>query len=326
MLNSANLEGESVTVCIAAICKNEFGNQAVVMVSDRKFTAGSHTYQPNQTKHISFSSSVVGMIAGSISNHAAMCQSTMRSLAADPAPTVETVAKFYAQSFSELRARQAERALLAPCGLTLYSLTHDNSIPHELATHLMERVRRYALDEEFISAGIEPSGVAHLWKVYDPGWETCEDGAGYAAIGSGAEHAMAHFMHFGYTRDWTVARALFLAYSAKKRAETDPFVGSHTDVAVIGPGQIAYGPLNDSLHDDLEKAYYDSAMDEIKVLGGHYEQFEKKVEQFLKDQQQAAAEQQGGDVDRSGGEETGEEENGTIEQLPAPDHIGDAET
>src|SRR6185503_18005785 len=88
-------------------------------------------------------------------------------------------------------------------------------------------------DTGLIIAGIDGGG-AHLYAGQE-GKFSCEDAVGFAAIGAGSWHAQSQFMFARYTRSMPAAKALYLVFAAKKRAETAPGVGPETDMFIIGP-------------------------------------------------------------------------------------------
>jgi hypothetical protein len=183
---------------------------------------------------------------------------------------------------------QAERHVLAPLGLTLDGLLTDPRLSDTTAAELREDLKAWRLEDESIIAGFDANGTARLFQVSDPGWATCEDAPGYVAIGSGANHAMAQFMHHQYTREWSTPRALLMVYSAKKRAEVDAYVGKETDLFVIGPGKSIYSHVNPALTKAIEDVYDKAEADDRERFEQVNKQFEEVVNAYFKEQRKAA--------------------------------------
>lgn len=84
-----------------------------------------------------------------------------------------------------------------------------------------------------IISGVDETG-AHIYIVND-GDPICRDGVGFAAIGGGARHAESQLMLGRHAWNSPASETLLLAYTAKKRAEVAPGVGTFTDLFVCGP-------------------------------------------------------------------------------------------
>lgn len=182
-----------MTVCIAAIASSG-GLPMIITASDRKYTVGDYSYEPFQTKHYAFSNQVVVLFSGTVADHTAMASHAAMNLQKLPGAGVAEVAEYYAKAFSEYRRREAERSLLMPWGLTMKRLATDASIPESAVIRLTREMRRWELEDAAIVAGMDSQGQAHIYRILDPGWSSCEDTVGFTAIGAGEHHAMAGFM------------------------------------------------------------------------------------------------------------------------------------
>lgn len=245
-----------MTVCIAAICAN--GDQPMVVgASDRMLTAGDVEFELRQTKTYSFTPNVVGLVAGDAEAQITLCNNTFEEIAKrnDTNPLVSDVADIFANQFAEYRRVEAERAILYPIGLNFESLAKSlKDMPIELSARLMRELQQYDLEAATIITGMDAKG-AHIYTVRDPGRATCQDGIGFAAIGIGRSHAESQFMFSKYSRFVTFPRALLLTYSAKKRAEAAPGVGSATDLFTIDRMSMRYYPVVPDMEARLQKIY-----------------------------------------------------------------------
>lgn len=282
----------------------------IVGASDRKYTVGDWTYEPSQTKQYVFSHDAVALIAGDASENLAICHDVSRRLVEAPTTVIREIAEMYADAFADYRRREAERWVLRPIGLTL--ATYGAESP-ERVERLEELLRRWKLEDAAIVTGCDSTG-AHIFRVDDPGWATFLDSVAFTAIGSGANHAGAEFMRVGYERSWSVARALLLAYRAKKAAEVDPFVGKATDMFVISLGGTAPPGLSDVLFNEIEKIHAEVIEQNDAARQKADERIEHYVEEFLTEYEEQTLEpkRDEGPIDEEGlhgGSEEGEPES-----------------
>jgi ATP-dependent protease HslVU (ClpYQ) peptidase subunit len=236
-----------MTVCVAALCS---GGNAAVVASERMVTAGDVQFEHHQHKValMSLSKSAVVLIAGDLSLQMEILLDVRAEMTSNAADlwTVRQVAELFERQYDKARARRAASKLLAPLGLD-----HETFISRQQEMHaeLVMELARGLIDFEMpdlqaIITGIDPEGddQAHLYVVND-GALTVEDGAGFAAIGSGQRHAEAHFMAACHSRHAPLWQTLWAVYSAKRRAEVAPRVGRVTDLIVLGPGRGTLWPV-----------------------------------------------------------------------------------
>jgi len=146
-----------------------------------------------------------------------------------------------------------------------------------MASKLTSEILNYPMpDTGIIIAGIDEIG-AHLYSGVD-GKLACEDAVGFAAIGAGYWHAQSQFMFARYARNASAAKALYLVYAAKKRAETAPGVGSETDMFLMGPKPGTYDEVKRQVIDDVAEIYNDNLRESKRV----YERTEGKVNEYIK--------------------------------------------
>jgi len=105
---------------------------------------------------------------------------------------------------------------------------------------------------ETIIAGMDETGP-HIYSIDSDGVSSCNDSAGFAAIGIGARHAESQFMFQHFAPHWHIGPALILLYTAKRRAEVAPGVGSETDMFLIAPKGVV--PLVATLVDFFRCTY-----------------------------------------------------------------------
>jgi hypothetical protein len=247
-----------VTVCVAAICGN---GSLLVGAADRMLTAGDVQFEPQQSKLMPVTSSIVAMIAGDAAMQIEILMDVrhdvQRRVEAEPQNwwTVRDVADLYAGYYSQARLRRAEASLLAPLGLDRTTFIQRQ---RELAPELARQIATELINFEpprvsVIFAGIDPTG-AHLYVAGNSG-VTCQDGVAFASIGAGYWHADSQFMFAGHTRQRGLPETLLLTYSAKKRAEVAPGVGEGTDMFLLGEQLGSYTAIGPHVLDKLDEIY-----------------------------------------------------------------------
>jgi len=170
---------------------------------------------------------------------------------------VRDVVDLYVKHFQEYKAKFAERALLAPLGLTLETFidrqrTMDPSIVKQISGAILD----YAVpDCAVIVAGKDPDGT-HIYTV-EGTYVSALDSIGFASVGIGARHAQSQMMQSQHHWNASVSDGLLSSYVAKRRAEVAPGVGKVTDIVIIGPnlGNMVY--VADHVHVRLSQAYDD---------------------------------------------------------------------
>lgn len=246
---AAPTRGPDMTVCIAAICEGEI----LLGASDRMITSGDVQFEPDEMKVRTLTSSIVVMFSGDAALHAEVAQSVksevMDRVHSEPETwlAVQEVAQLFVSHRNAVKMRRAEAAVLQPLGLTTESYLRGlhgfaEGMVKAIATDLVQYPMPYV---SWIICGIDITG-AHIYRV-DHGALTCEDQVGFAAIGMGARHAESQLMSAEFSKRRSLAETLLLIYSAKKRAEVAPGVGSGTDLFTAGPGLGTVTPIAETV-------------------------------------------------------------------------------
>ena len=285
-------EGIPVTVCVAAICEN---NTAILGASDRMLTAGNVQFQPPASKSYQLTASIVAMAAGDMSVQAEII-SELRGrisllLKKDPPPdwlNIKDVAIMYSEIYGSIKARLGETEILIPLGLT-----HETFIARqkELSTDLVTNISTELIGKKLpptisIITGVDNTG-GHIFIV-ENGILSCHDAAGFAAIGAGWYHAGSHLMFSRHGKNGALSRTLLLTYTAKKRAEVAPGVGTETDMfAIRGLGN--YFVIGDHVINELQKRYDKAVIGHAKVEAIA----ERKADEYINQITRQPAEQTG---------------------------------
>ena len=225
-----------MTVCIAAI-SGQWTAPAIIAATDKMRTAGDVQFEGKAGKTFAFTSTVVALGAGDSSDELEICRRALARVQAAGLTEVQEIAESFAETYRTFRQEVFERELLSPYKLTLDEFNlNQRALTPEFAERIQRLVRDRYLpmsDRDFgcstIIAGVDASGP-HLYVVRDPGQVSCEDSAGFAAVGSGARHAETYLMLDGYSPDTEFWHGVLTVYSAKRQSENAPFVGPATEL------------------------------------------------------------------------------------------------
>lgn len=248
-----------MTVCIAALCRSDSEERAVV-AADRMVTLGGFIEFEHAVPKITEESSyAVAMVAGDTLLGTRLVQDVAGALAGSTPPIGE-IAQRLATKYEETRRERLEQQILTPRGLNLATFygNHTTLNPNIVAM-IDNQMAQFNLGIELLLAGADTSG-AHVYSVLNPGPpELLHDTIGYAAVGSGAIHALQALIGFGHAASADYHETVFRAYVAKRRSEVAPGVGLDTDMAVISDAGIHW--LTESeleqlreIHEEYERA------------------------------------------------------------------------
>lgn len=264
-----------MTVCAAAITRS-----TVIGASDRMLTSGTGDieFEPSISKIHKFQENICIMIAGDITLQTEILYRVMATFPTLPEIKweVKEIAEAYYKAFQESRAKMAERAILNPVGLESAA---DVFLRGDLGMRLASDLLNFKVPFiEAIVTGYDTSG-AHIYQINNNG-VACQDWVGFASIGGGAGHSNSQFMFAGHNRSCAIPETLMLVYSAKKRAEIAPGVGSETDMFFIDPPGKCFD-VGEHVLDKLEHCYQGirkSADDARKAANGEINKFIAEIQ------------------------------------------------
>lgn len=221
-----------MTICLAALCQDGEENRAVV-ATDRMVTLGGFIeFEHAIPKMAAASARAISMAAGDALIGTRIVQEVAQAVTGTP--TVLDIAQRLASQYEGTRTARIEQQLLALRGLNWQSFYGGHaSFNPQITMMLDQQMQGFNLGVELLLAGVDDSG-AHIYSVHNPGRpEYLHDVIGYAAIGSGAIHAVQSMIGFGHAANGKYHETVFRVYASKRRAEVAPGVGLDTDMAVI---------------------------------------------------------------------------------------------
>lgn len=268
-----------MTIGVAALCTIQgIPGWSVVAFSDRKLTLDGMEYEPVQGKRWDFPPRAIALLAGNMDAQFAICETTTATLKArGRLPSVKEVAEAYADAVLGFRRQATDRVVLGKYGLTrdeVLGATTDMSA-------MFREIQDYQVDAAAIIAGADSTG-GHLYAVYEPGEIVNCEARGFIAVGTGERHSHMRLQSVAYTAGQSANEAIFLAYSAKRRAESAPHVGAATDGVFVTQAGIM--PIPGELMAELAKHYNRSIYQEnktfrksLKELEGFYASLAKEL-------------------------------------------------
>jgi hypothetical protein len=258
-----------VTVCIAALCHGDSGNDPLaVIAADRMVTLGGFIeFEHAVPKMAHPSPFAVAMIAGDTLIGTRIAQEVASSLAGTSTPLL-TIAQNLAEHYEATRQGIIEANVLAPRGLSFQTFYGSHaSLNGQITMMLDQAMANLDVNVELVLAGVDAQG-AHIYTIGNPGRpERQHDVIGYAATGSGAIHAMQSMIGFGHSSTAGLNETVFRIYASKRRAEVAPGVGAETDLAIISDGGLEWLDV-----------------DSIVQLSGMYDRFRDSSSTALRDE------------------------------------------
>ena len=240
-----------MTVCIVALCDQA---RKVVIASDRMLTGGDVEFEQDIRKFESITNGCVALSAGSALEKVDLVRRCRVEVSTASSPSIGDIVSSIKDCYVALRVQKAEELHLRPLGLSLSDfLRMQGQLAPDLVLRLSHRIENERLEVDLLITGVDSSG-GHIYLVTDPGTSRCYDAVGFCAIGSGEHHAELAFIRANFSESFSLQEALFLAYRAKRDAETAPGVGGQfTDLAYIDERGLHVAP--ESNVQVLAKAY-----------------------------------------------------------------------
>jgi len=222
-----------VTVCIAVLHSK---GEGFVLASDQMTTAHfpiGYEFETDEVEKIvkiDDSCPVYALISGDVLFANTVIEQARRQIAVEGMKDVTSIAEKVREAYQKVRLTRVIRNELEPRGMTINDY-HDKQ--QKLLAPLVQVIdnafKVFNPRVEFIIAG-KDENTAHIFTVVNPGDITCHDTIGYAAIGSGAPHAIYSLIEGDYKKSLDKEQVEIIIKAAKKRSEVAPGVGRATRV------------------------------------------------------------------------------------------------
>jgi len=248
-------KGKPVTICIGVVCDN---SKKAIAISDRMIT--DEEYLQVKFEHLVpkidvLCDNCVVMIAGDALEPWEYLRQVKSRISGKNRLPIHQVLEYVKEEFVKLRNKRLNENVFHKRELTLKEFYgNQTNLDTELVTMLDQMVEDQKLELNLLLVGVDDDGAQIHW-VFDPGTSKAFNDLGYCSIGIGDRHSDITFVDSKYTPKVPFKQALYLAYKAKKRAESAPGVGEKfTDIAIIDP---KYKFVSDSTITELERVFQD---------------------------------------------------------------------
>lgn len=228
-----------MSVCICVISKGGHDNkERIVFVEDRKVSFTDFSADKAVTKSRQLARNCWVQFAGNDAEKAPLViENAQAKIGGHPPETwsPELMAKLLQAAWLECRDEQIGASVLRKHGFTFESFREHGreKCSESVYDQLHDRIDRFKFSLEFLVAGFDVDGVAHICHLDSQGSVSSYDDLGFWAIGSGA-HAALSSLSFHVERDdmcthcSCVHQTAYFACEAKFMAETDVRVGKES--------------------------------------------------------------------------------------------------
>lgn len=242
-----------MTICIGVICDD--GKKAIA-ISDRMVT--DEEYLAVKFEHLIpkidvLCDNCVCMIAGDALEPWEYLGRIKSKIGGQSRLPISQILEYAKEEFVKLRNKRANENIFLKRELTLKGFYENQAnLDSDLVTMLDQMVDECTLELFILLVGVDENG-AQIHYIVDPGTSKCFNNLGYASTGIGDRHSDITFVDSKYTSKLPFKQALYLAYKAKRRAESAPGVGEKfTDIYVISR---KYKVVSDVTIDKLREIY-----------------------------------------------------------------------
>lgn len=217
-----------MTQLVGAICE---GGNVVVVLSDRLVSRAGLTFERG-SKGEKIADNAMVLTAGTV-HEPELIHQTKADLNHISNPPLLTIAEILADKYQQIRLARAEDLYVRPRGFAgiddFYAkqrMLHDS-----LVIEISDAIERHGLGVHILLGGVDQK--AHLYCIRDPGIYSSFDSIGFYCPGMGKEQAESTFVWYDFDPDLSVRETLYIAFEAKKKAETAGQVGGKTDAWII---------------------------------------------------------------------------------------------
>lgn len=227
-------EGKPMTICIGVICDD--GKKAIA-ISDRMVTDDEYLqvkFEHLVAKIEILCDNCVAMIAGDALEPWEYLRQIKSKIGGKNRLSISEILEYAKDEFVKLRNKRVNENIFLKRELTLSRFyANQANLDSELVAMLDQMVEECRLGLFVLLVGVDDSG-AQIHYVVDPGTSKSFNNLGFASTGIGDRHSDITFVDSKYTPKVPFKQALYLAYKAKRRAESAPGVGEkYTDIIII---------------------------------------------------------------------------------------------
>lgn len=222
-----------MTICIAAISENK----RILAVTDKMITIENPirtTFEISDNNKIAqLTDKTMALFAGDVIQANEILKKAKTGIG-NPTGQVKVfdIANKVRDAFSAHWESVVSNYLFTRYRLNLEDFTkNQGSFDADLIKQVNELISKFQINVNIIIAGVDSS--PRIFAIDNAMSVVEQTPIGYACIGSGEIHATLSLIESEYTRSLEKSEAMYALLEAKKRAEYDPGVGEHCDIAII---------------------------------------------------------------------------------------------
>ena len=226
----------AMTICIAALYENGKG---CILASDQMTTAhfpiGYEFENEEVKKIIKVRDTAVAYVltAGDVLFANEILEAVRKEVDEKGITATSMIADLFRQHYQNIRRQRIVQNELEPRGLSLDSFYQmQQRLFPPIVQFIDNALKTWNPMTELIIAGLCETSCS-IFSVINPGNLFCHDAIGFAAIGSGAPHAMYSLIESGYKKSMDKKAVRELVEKAKIRSEVAPGVGKKTEILSI---------------------------------------------------------------------------------------------
>ena len=220
-----------MTQLIGAVCEN---GKKILLLSDRLVSRAGLAFE-RETKGQKIATNAMVLSAGTVHEPELIAQAK-NDLSGISKPPILKIAKKLTEKYQEIRlCRISDEVLKAKGFNSIESYYDKQKILHDSVVFDINReIEKYDLGVHILLGGVDRR--AHLYYIQNPGTYSSFDDIGFFCPGMGKEQAESTFVWYEFASSLSVNEALYIAFEAKKKAETAGDVGKTTDAWLVDKG------------------------------------------------------------------------------------------
>lgn len=244
-----------MTQLVSALCKCE-GTPTVIGISDRMLSSSDMTltFERDEPKIEVITNKTSVLTAGTIDEPDLIRDVRKKAKGKEH---VREIAELFKEAYQELRIKHIEDEILNPlAGLRSFKEYQEKqrTLHDALVLELNERIQKYDVGLALLLIGMDDYG-GHIIQIANPGMWRSYDNLGFLCLGMGERHADNVFAWYKYTLSIPLRDAIYIAFEAKKKAESAGGVGEATDMIIIDNNGIKI--VEQQTITELEEVYHE---------------------------------------------------------------------
>lgn len=217
-----------MTQLIGAMCER---GEKIVLLSDRLVSRAGLTFE-RETKGETIADNAMVLSAGTV-HEPELIDEVKSDLESISRPSILTVAKQMVEKYQKIRLDRVRDEILRTRGFdSIDDYYNKQRLLHDsLVVDINSQIESYELGVLILLGGVDSK--AHLYHIRSPGTYSSYDSIGFFCPGMGKEQAESTFVWYNFTPNLSARETLYIAFEAKKKAETAGQVGKATDAWLI---------------------------------------------------------------------------------------------